>query len=392
MVTITTAGNVLKTVYEKLLGDQLNIEATPLAQKIAMTERNIVGGAKVVKAAPYGVNGGTGSFSESGSLPIAGGNYHVNFESTLKNIGGVMHISDKVMKSSLSDKAAFVNLLTSETEGLKKGARLTYARQFYLDGTGVLTACGVTDASVTVNVASAQYLIEGMIVDIVTTATGEHVTNGTARRILAVNRGESPSIVLAGTAKVTTAATNSIVEQGSFGNEMTGLKSVFAQTGNIYGLSKADYPWLKPYVNSNAGALSDKLIIDAIIDRENMTGCKIDMLMVHPLVYTDYYDYIESTKKNVNTLDLKGGFQALSVSGRPMAQDRFMPSATMYLLDTSEFKVHQLADWEFMDRDGAVLKWDSGYAAYKAVLIKYCEMICDKPGAQAELSGITSAT
>ncbi|MFA6662604.1 MAG: hypothetical protein WCS56_06180, partial [Bacilli bacterium] len=198
MVTITTAGNVLKTVYEKLLGDQLNIEATPLAQKIAMTERNIVGGAKVVKAAPYGVNGGTGSFSESGALPTAGGNYHVNFESTLKNIGGVIHISDKVMKSSLSDKAAFVNLLTSETEGLKKGAKLTYARQFYLDGTGVLTACGVTNASTTVIVASAQYLMEGMIVDIVTTATGVAVENGTARRILAVNRGESPSIVLAG--------------------------------------------------------------------------------------------------------------------------------------------------------------------------------------------------
>lgn len=389
MITIATYNNALKTVYGPLLKDQINIGSTPLAQKLEQTERNIVGGSKVVKAAPFGVNGGTGSISESGVLPTAGGNRYVNFESTLKNIAGVLHIGDKVMKSSKSDKAAFINVLESETEGLKRSAKLTYARQFYLDGTGNLTACKATTDAVTVNVASAQYLVEGMIIDIVAAADGTAVTNGTGRRIMAVNRGTSPTIVLDGSAKVTTTTDHCIVEQKSYKNEMTGLASIFAQTGSIYGLDKATYPWLKPYVDSSAGALSDKLIIDAIIERENLVGCKIDMLMVHPLVYTAYYDYIESTKSHVNTLELKGGFTALSVNGVPMAQDRFMPAQTMDLLDTSTFNIHVLHDWEWMDEDGAVLKWDPGYAAYKAVLIKYCELLCDQPGALARLSGIT---
>ena len=389
MITVATFGNALKTVYGQLLRDQINIESTALAQKIMQTERNIVGGAKVVKAAPYGVNGGTGSMPESGALPIAGGNQYVNFESTLKNIAGVISITEKVIQSSKSDKGAFINALTAETEGLKRGAKFTYGRQFYLDGTGILTACGITADATTVVVASTQYLVEGMIIDIVAAADGTAVTGGTARRIAAVNRGASPSIVLAGATKVTTTADHCIVEQGSYNNEMTGMGTIFAQSGDIYGLSKTTYPWLKPTVNAASGALSDKLIIDAMIEAENSTGCRIDMIMCNPLVYTAYYDYLETVKRQVNTQKLEGGFTALAINGVPLAQDRFMPAATMDLLDTSQFSMHVLSDWNWMDADGAILKWDSGYAAWKAVLVKFAELICDHPGAQRRLSGIT---
>jgi hypothetical protein len=388
-VNVTTFANALKIAYGPMMPEQINIGSTPLAQKIEQTEMNIVG-STVKKAAPYGVNGGFGSISETSLLPAPGGNKYVQFESDLKNLAGVIHLTEKVILASQSDKAAFVNALTSETEGLKRAAKRSYGRQFYLDGTGNLTACGaMSSASTTVPVANAQYLVEGMIIDIVATANGTPITNGTGRRIIAVNKGATPSIVLEGTDKVTTTADHCITEQKSYNNEMTGLAKIFAQSGSIYGLDKATYPWLKAYVNSSAGALSDKLIIDTILDRENETGCKIDMIMVHPLVYTAYYDYIESTKSHVNTLELKGGFTALSVNGRPMAQDRFMPAATMDLLDTSVFNVHQFRDWDWMDQDGAILKWDSGYAAYKAVLTKYCELMCNMPGAQARLSGIT---
>ena len=42
-----------------------------------------------------------------------------------------------------------------------RGAKFTYGRQFYLDGTGILTACGITADATTVVVASTQYLVEG---------------------------------------------------------------------------------------------------------------------------------------------------------------------------------------------------------------------------------------
>ena len=41
----------------------------------------------------------------------------------------------------------------------------------------------------TVPVANAQYLIEGMIIDIVKSDDGTPLTNGSGRRIKAVNRG-----------------------------------------------------------------------------------------------------------------------------------------------------------------------------------------------------------
>lgn len=388
-VSISTFENALKLAYGPMLPEQINIGSTPLAQKIEQTEMNIEG-YKVKKAAPYGLNGGFGSVAETSPLPAAGGNKYVQFESDLKNLYGVIHITEKTIEVSQSSKAAFVNALSAEMDGLTRSAKFSYGRQFFLDGTGNLTACGaMSSASTTVPVANAQYLVEGMIIDIVKAADGTALANGTGRRIKAVNRGATPSIVLEGTQTVQASTDYCIVEQKSYGNEMTGLKAIFSQTGSIYGLSKTDYPWLKPYVKSSTGALSDKVIIDAIIERENETGCKIDMILVHPLVYTAYYDYIESTKSHVNTLELKGGFTALSVNGVPMAQDRFMPAQTMYLLDTSLFHVHQLRDWGWMDKDGSILKWDSGYAAYKAVLTKYCELVCDRPGSLAALTGIT---
>ena len=48
-----------------------------------------------------------------------------------------------------------------------------------------------------------------------------------------------------------------------------------------------------------------------------------------------------------------------------MVQDRFQASATMDLFDTSVFKMHVLEDWHWMNQDGAILKWDSGYLLTK---------------------------
>jgi hypothetical protein len=391
MVTLTTFDAVLKDIYEAMTRSQLNLTTGALASAIEQTARNIEGGRKVVKPAPYGVNGGTGSFSESGTLPAAGGNMYVDFTSYLKNLAGVIKFTDKVMEASKSSRAAFENAFESEMDGLMKGAKHTYGRQIYMDGTGNLTACGTTADSVTVSVASTQYLIEGMTIDILLTATGAAITNGSARRISAVDRSAN-TIVLSGADKVTTSSANHIVEQGSLNNELTGLEAVYAQTGDLYGLSKTTYPWLKPYVHPNAGAISDQLIIDVINYVEEYYGSKINMIHCNPNVHSEYYAYLESTKRSPNTLDLKGGFKAISINGIPLVKDRYVKSGVMKLNDTTQFKMHVLKDWSWMNKDGAILKWVSNYAAYTAILLKYAELICDHPGGQAEISGITTTS
>jgi hypothetical protein len=390
MVTMTTFDAALKEVYENPARDQINIGSGAFINKVEQTSRDIVGGRRVIKPAPYGVNGGTGSGSDTDALPVSGGNKYADFISTIKSIRGVIKFTDQVMKASRSDRAAFMSAMQSEEDGMLKSLKHTYGRQAYLNGSGNLTLCTVMGgASLTVPVVSTQYLVEGMTIDILDT-NGTAIANGTQRRIAAVNRA-AKTIVLDGVATVQAAATDFITEQGSYNKEITGMESVYAQTGTLYGLAKADYPWLIPYQNTNTGDIEDQKIKDVINYVEEFFGSVIDLAVVNPAVETEYYKYLEVTKRSPNPLVLEGGYKALSVCGIPVVKDRFVGSGKMKLLDTTQWKMHTMdgGDWSWMDEDGKILKWVSGYAMWTAAMIKYCELICDHPGGQAELTGIT---
>ena len=396
MVTMQTFDTALKDIYEEPMRDQINIGSGIFLAKVEQTSKDIEGGRRVYKIAPYGVNGGTGSGSDTQPLPVSGGNLYAPFVSGIKSIRGVIKFTDQVMKASRSSRAAFLSAMESEQDGLLKSARFTYGRQSYLNGTGICTSCGVTSNSVTVNVESTQYLIEGMIIDIVDAQTGDPIQNGTQRRIVAVNRiGSQKSIVLDGTTGVTTTSGHAIVEQGSLNQELTGMEAVFAQSGSLYGLDKSKYPWLVPYRHDlQDSAIDDQTIVDTINFVEEYRGSNINLLIANPAVESEYYKYLEATKRSVNTTTLEGGYKSLSVAGRPMVKDRFVKPGCLKLLDTTQWKMHTLdgGDWSWLDEDGKILKWVSGFAMWTAVLIKYCELICDHPGGQAEIVNIATAS
>jgi len=396
MVTMQTFDTALKDIYEEPMRDQINIGSGIFLAKVEQTSKDIEGGRRVYKIAPYGVNGGTGSGSDTQALPVSGGNLYAPFVSGIKSIRGVIKFTDQVMKASRSSRAAFLSAMESEQDGLLKSARFTYGRQSYLNGTGICTSCGVTSNSVTVNVESTQYLIEGMIIDIVDAQTGDPIQNGTQRRIVAVNRiGSQKSIVLDGTTGVTTTSGHAIVEQGSLNQELTGMEAVFAQSGSLYGLDKSKYPWLVPYRHDlENSAIDDQTIVDTINFVEEYRGSNINLLIANPAVESEYYKYLEATKRSVNTTTLEGGYKSLSVAGRPMVKDRFVKPGCLKLLDTTQWKMHTLdgGDWSWLDEDGKILKWVSGFAMWTAVLIKYCELICDHPGGQAEIVNIATAS
>ena len=109
-----------------------------------------------------------------------------------------------------------------------------------------------------------------------------------------------------------------------------------------------------------------------------------------PGVRRAYQAYLEATKRNINPVELEGGFKAISYAGIPVVADKYCPNGTMYLLDTKLFDLHQLCDWRWLDGDnGEILKQISGKAAYGATLVKYANLICSLPCGQAKLSGLT---
>ena len=88
-------------------------------------------------------------------------------------------------------------------------------------------------------------------------------------------------------------------------------------------------------------------------------------------------------------MELNGGYKAISYNGIPVVADRFVEDGEMLFLNTKDFTLHQLCDWEWLQGDdGKILKQNSNYATYSATLVKYAELICDRPCAQARLKGI----
>ena len=83
------------------------------------------------------------------------------------------------------------------------------------------------------------------------------------------------------------------------------------------------------------------------------------------------------------------GFTALSFNGIPVVVDRFCPTSTMYLLNTDDFKIHQLCDWQWMEgEDGKILRQIPGKPVYTATLVKYAELMCTRPNGQGILLDI----
>ena len=90
-------------------------------------------------------------------------------------------------------------------------------------------------------------------------------------------------------------------------------------------------------------------------------------------------------------MELEGGFKAISHNGIPVVADRFVDDDTLYLLNTDDFTMHELCDWNWLaGEDGRILKQNAGYPTYSATLVKYAELICDKPAGQAKISNIKS--
>lgn len=397
MVTLSTANDALKQVYLGVVSNQLNTNINPLLARINQTTAD-VWGKEIRKLAPYGINGGIGAGDEIGPLPSSAENKYAQFVLSLKNLYGKIELSDKAIRASENSTGAFVNLLNDEMEGLIKSSAFNFGRMLYGDGKGLLAKIkSATTSSVTVD--KVTNLIEGMVVDIVD-EDGESYKTGI--RIKSINRISKVITLFTNSLKAddfkeegtTGATTYYLVVQGSFGKEITGLGEIFKTTGSLYGLDRTSYSWLTPYMvdiskSGEAVDISDVTMQKAIDELDEISNSQVDFIVCSAGVKRNYQNYMASYRSNINIMKLDGGYSAISYNGIPLISDRFVPANTMFLLNTKEFNLHQLCDWKWLEgEDGRVIKQTPDKPTYQATLVKYADIICNKPSGQAKISGI----
>lgn len=388
MVTMASADSALKSVYLGVVSEQLNTAANPLLAKIRQSTAD-VWGKEVRRLAQYGVNGGVGAGTEEGDLPSAAGNNYEQFVTTLKNLYGTIEISDKAVRASENNVGAFVNLLNAEMDGLIKASSFNFGRMLFGDGSGVL--CTVSSVSGnTVTADSVKNLIEGMVVDFLD--DGSAITGAAGRRITGVDRDNKTFTVTGSALEEAIAAGNAVCVQGSYNLELTGLGAIFQTTGSLYGLDRATHKWMIPYIKTKVGAISETVIQTAIDRLEETAGSRVDFIVCSWGVKRALQKHLSENKRNIDVTELAGGYRSITYNGIPVVADRFCPDGTMYLLNTSDFCLHQLCDWKWLEGDdGRILRQVAGKPLYTATLVKYADLICTRPCGQAMLSGITEA-
>lgn len=391
-VNLTNADDALKSYYLDAVSEQLNENVNPFLSLIKKTSDS-VWGKEVKQLAVHGINGGIGAGTEDGNLPTARGNHYVQFTSALKNLYGTIEISDKAIKATENNSGAFVSLLNSEMDGLLKASAFNFGRMLFGDGTGKLaTVVSVEEDNILV-LNNVSGLMEGMVVDF-RTSQGTLISAASEREVVLLDR-ESCAVQISGTAitSSTVPAGSIITVHGSYNNEITGLSAIFdADIDNLYGVSKSANIWLMPYVRENVGRLSESAIQTAIDAAEEAGGASPDVIITSFGVRRALISLLSENKRSVDTMELAGGFKGISFNGIPVVVDRFCPKNTMYILNSKDFALHQLCDWQWLTGDdGKVLRQVPGKPVYTATLVKYAELMCARPYAQAALTGIIEA-
>lgn len=380
MVTLNSAENALKTVYLGAVTELLNTKVNPLLAKIEQTASD-VWGKEIRKAAKYGINGGIGAGDEDGDLPSASGTTYIQLTSTLKNLYGQIEISDKAIRASADGRGSFTDLLNSELEDLLTASRFNLGRMLYGDGTGKLAS--ITDAA-NKKVDTTRNLAVGLIVDMYNDS-GSLVKGGL--KVLDVNYTTNVIAL----SEWPSGASNgyTLYVQGSKDKEITGIGSLFSTTGTLYGLDRSKYAFLNSVSESSGGDL-DEIKMQKLIDKlEMISGSNIDYIACSAKAKYAYQEYMASFKRNIDVMELNGGYKTLTFNGIPLVYDRFVPEGEMLFLDTSVFKLHQLCDWRYLETEnGKILRQTQGKPTYTATLVKYCDLICDRPNGQGRLTDI----
>jgi hypothetical protein len=418
-LNLTTAEKILKNLYEAPIREWLE-GSTILGSKVKKNRKNFEG-LKAIIPVHRGRNVGVGARPEDSALPAAGNQQHSNLEYVVKYQYGTIRLTGPVISASKSNLGSFARGLSNEMTGLMKDCQKDCNRQWWHDGSSVLTRCGTTSNSTTVVVESTKFLQVGQAIDVVLLTDGTASTGALGRTVSSI--ASSTTFVISGAA-ITTDNTFCIVKSGgrsaantwATAREMWGLECLVS-TGNpgngvtdlIGGLTRtANLDW-QSNVFSNSGTARPLTtdLMQQVWDSINAnSGEEPDLILTNHACLRRYGALLTPDRRytggGLQTYD--GGWKGLDFNGIPIMAD---PDASatltpqtlgaMYFIHTPSFELHVMEDWGWMDKDGAVLSRCVGSAgsyvgqsdAYEAALRSYMQLGIDRANTLGKLSDIS---
>lgn len=351
-------------------------------------------------------NPSVGFRHENETLPAPGSSEYTYLQEPLRHAYALFNITGQLLKASESSEGAFKSAFTQEIDDTVLASKLDFNRAAYGDGSGrlaTLSANALLGAS-SIVVTSTVNFRTGEIVDFVNAAgtviSPAHTVTGVDRTTLTLTI--SPVTVAAITAAtdfpVKASSDSTIaVPNNSQNKEIQGLSSIVAATGTLHGVNPTTYGFWKSYTSAAGGAISDAKLRDAKDGVMFESGVDIDGSGLDYAIVTTrgirrrYADTLLALKRfnDAQSTKLHGGFTTLMFDENPIFVDDQCPVGNVYGLALNKLFWSQMSDWDWMEEDGKVLKWESRRDRYVAVLYKYCQLGTTQRNAHFRLTGIT---
>lgn len=390
---LTQYDAVLKEMYGPGIVEELN-EQVPLLKLIEKDAGDIpFVGRRWIVPIHTGRNTGIGARAESAVLPSAGAQTYTDYIMKPTSQYGGIKLTGQVIEQSRSDKGAFGRATELEMTNLRNQLRSDLNFQFQRDGNGVRGTVGsISTNTITLSTAIPyDLLFENMKVDVLSSNFGTNRGSATIQSVTLDPKTWTVTAIVLDAAPGGTTGTDVIVRSGNYGNEITGLDAIVG-AGTYGNINPATYSvWQSPVLD-NGGTLRpiNYSLFQQGIDVGNIAGGgDVKYWFTTPDVRRNFFLYMTSEKRVVNTKKYDGGFDSVEYNGKEIFIDRMCKANNMYGIDPAYLYILQTRELHWIDDDGTILHRSfDNTDTYFANMRYYVQLACTKRNAMVKIKDI----
>jgi hypothetical protein len=190
------------------------------------------------------------------------------------------------------------------------------------------------------------------------------------------------------------------VLEDTLGYQMMGIAGVIDDadpallSGGLHGLAVASKPFWKAQMFGAAGVKRDLTLelmqepISAIAVNSDFDESDIKFLLSNYNIRDKYVSLLVADKRFVNTMTLDGGFKAVDFNGIGLVPDPQCKRSTIWYVVPEAMQILRTSDFDWAEKDGAVLSRVANKDAYEAYMFHYGNLACLARNAQAALEDL----
>jgi hypothetical protein len=395
--TITRIGGILKNVYSESIVEQQNLAS--VARKLFTKAKGVrLGGDHYEISVRIGGNrAGVGARLSDDALPVAGSQQEKKFQVFDRAYFGTIKLFDKDIENSLTDKQAFANTMDDQITQIVKDVMKVMNIDTYGDGTATLATVNANTSSSTAFVCKqgsafgqngGLYLQVGDNIDIYD-STLTTLRNSAGGVLISSYEPTTFTVTLASAQTLT--AGDIVIRQGSLNKAYVGLQLATDNSSSVtfQNLSRSTYPSLRGNVVDASGAALQEFHlqqIESLVARSS--GEEIDQILVGFAQWDAYVSLGQALKRYVGTMKLDRGFTELEYNGHAFTKDVDCPNGTIFAFKSAHVQNGVVTPLSWMDREGHLLKWNSGFASYTGIIREYGNYVYDRPNALGRIQNL----